>query len=122
MNNIPHRREISVFHKVAYSWYMYIMPIIAFFVAFIHFRSYGIYLFLKYIATIQCCFYAVRLFSSNNIVKKSFAFVFIGLVIIFCPFFGIHMSRASWIILDLVLAIASIITNIFFYKATDSNW
>lgn len=70
MRQLQDKQKYSTINKIMRTWYMYIMPLLALSAAFVKFHNYGIYLFLRYLATFQCAFYAIKLFPSEDITKK----------------------------------------------------
>jgi len=63
---------------------------------------YGFYQLVRFLAFAGFCFLAYEANEQNN---KNMTFVFLGLAILFQPFFKIVLGRALWNLIDLILAI-----------------
>jgi hypothetical protein len=72
---------------------------------------YGYYQFVRFSAMIGFAYLA---YSAN---KKNEMFVYIGLTILFQPFFKIALGRPIWNIVDLIVGIG-LLTSLFFKKKT----
>jgi hypothetical protein len=63
---------------------------------------YGYYQLVRFLAFAGFCFLAYKSNEKNN---KSMTFVFIGLAVLFQPFFKIALGRVLWNLIDVVLAL-----------------
>lgn len=63
---------------------------------------YGFYQLVRFLAFAGFCFLAYEAKEQNN---KSMSFVFIGLAVLFQPFFKIALGRELWNLIDVILAV-----------------
>ena len=68
---------------------------------------YGYYQFVRFISLIGFGFLAIKAHEEGN---KTELFIYISLAILFQPFFKISLGRSLWNIVDVVIAIALIIS------------
>jgi hypothetical protein len=63
---------------------------------------YGFYQLVRFIAIAGFCYLAYEANEQNN---KSMMFVFIGLAVLFQPFFKIALGRELWNVIDVIVAV-----------------
>ncbi len=63
---------------------------------------YGFYQLVRFLAFAGFCFLAYEANENNN---KNMTFGFIGLAILFQPFFKIALGREMWNVIDVILAV-----------------
>ena len=64
---------------------------------------YGFYQLVRFLACAGFCFLA---YEANEQQNKNMTFVFIGLAVLFQPFFKIALGREMWNVIDVILAVA----------------
>lgn len=63
---------------------------------------YGFYQLVRFLACAGFCFLA---YEANEQKNKNMTFVFIGLAVLFQPFFKIALGREMWNMIDVILAV-----------------
>jgi hypothetical protein len=63
---------------------------------------YGFYQLVRFLAFAGFCYLAYEANEQNN---KNMTFVFIGLALLFQPFFKIALGRELWNVIDVILAV-----------------
>lgn len=76
---------------------------------------YGYYQFIRFIALMGFGFLA---FKANDDGFKNEAFIYVGLALLFQPFFKIALGRTLWNVVDVVVGIGLLITLFNFNKKT----
>jgi hypothetical protein len=78
---------------------------------------YGYYQFVRLAALVG---FAVLAFQANNDKKNTEAILYVGLAILFQPFFKIALGRSIWNIVDVIVAIGLLVT-LFINKANENS-
>ena len=77
---------------------------------------YGYYEFVRFIAMVGFAYLAI---TSNVKTRQNEVFIFVGLAILFQPFFKIALGRELWNVVDLVVGVGLIAS--VFIKRKDSR-
>ena len=78
---------------------------------------YGYYQFVRLAALVG---FALLAFQSNNDKKNTEAIIYLGLAILFQPFFKIALGRTIWNIVDVVVAVG-LLVSIFANKDNENS-